>query len=126
MMRILKSLHNQTMIYQNGLENMFGKNNTLIHRYSFLFKINVLKKLLVPKTFILFHFFNLSVMKFLENMSGNKTEMEWLEGFDKMLGINITSVFGEFKNIDIIQNDFQCLMPGSGNTKCGNLTVPLR
>ena len=65
-------------------------------------------------------------MKFLENMSGNKTEMEWLEGFDKMLGINITSVFGEFKNIDIIQNDFQCLMPGSGNTKCGNLTVPLR
>ena len=65
-------------------------------------------------------------MKFLENMSGNKTEMEWIEGIDKMLGTNITSFFGEFKHINIIQNDFQCLMPDSDKTKCGNLTGPLR
>ena len=74
-------------------------------------------------------FFNLSVMKFLEDMSGNKTKMEWLEGIDKMLGTNITSVLGEFKNIDIIQNDFQCLISEVSNTpssKCGNLTISLR
>ena len=68
-------------------------------------------------------------MKFLEDMSGNKTEMKWLDGIDKMLGTNITSVLGEFKNIDIIQNDFQCLISEISNTpssKCGNLTVSLR
>ena len=68
-------------------------------------------------------------MKFLEDMSGNKTKMEWLEGIDKMLGTNITSVLGEFKNIDIIQNDFQCLISEVSNTpssKCGNLTISLR
>ena len=68
-------------------------------------------------------------MEFLEGMSGNKTEMEWLEEIDKMLGTNITSVLGEFKNIDIIQNDFQCLISEVSNTsssKCGNLTISLR
>ena len=68
-------------------------------------------------------------MEFLEGMSGNKTEMEWLEEIDKMLGTNMTSVLGEFKNIDIIQNDFQCLISEVSNTsssKCGNLTISLR